>query len=46
MAIMMFRCASTLINMSMLLFTLELQIVSTALYVYLSDLETYQDWQQ
>ena len=44
-SIMFLTCISLLI-ISMLLFTREIQIANTALDVHLSDLETHQEWQQ
>ena len=45
-ASMMFLCSITLLIISMLLFTREIQIANTALDVHLSDLQTHQEWQQ
>ena len=42
----MFLCSIVLLIISMLLFTREIQIANTALDVHLSDLESYQEWQQ
>lgn len=43
---LMFLCSITLLIISMLLFTREIQIANTALDVHLSDLETHKEWQQ
>ena len=45
-ASIMFLCSISLLIISMLLFTREIQIANTALDVHLSDLETHQEWQQ
>ena len=45
-ASIMFLCSISLLIISMLLFTREIQIANTALDVHLSDLEMHQDWQQ
>ena len=43
-ASMLFLCSITLLIISMLLFTREIQIANTALDVHLSDLEKHQEW--
>lgn len=45
-AIRMFLCTFTLLVISMLLFSREIQIANTPLDFDLSDLETHQEWQQ
>jgi len=40
----LFFCAIILMIMSMILFTLEIQIANSALDVHLSDLEKHQEW--
>ena len=45
-ATIMFLCSISLLIISMLLFTREIQIANTALDVHLSDLEMHQEWQQ
>ena len=40
----LFFCAIILVIMSMILFTLEIQIANSALDVHLSDLEKHQEW--
>ncbi|MGC6497204.1 MAG: DUF2721 domain-containing protein [Candidatus Puniceispirillaceae bacterium] len=45
-ASIMFLCSISLLIISMLFFTREIQIANTALDVHLSDLETHQEWQQ
>ena len=45
-ASIMFLCSITLLIISMLLFTREIQIANSALDVHLSDLKKHQEWQQ
>ena len=43
---MMFLCSTSLLIVSMLMFTRKIQIANTGLDVHLSDLEQHQEWQQ
>ena len=43
---MLFLSSISLLIVSMLMFTREIQIANTALDVHLSDLEQHQEWQQ